>query len=317
MRAVLVGGLGFLGAVLAERLAAGGWEVVVAARRSSVERRPGLARHLEGLGVRVEAPASLTRRTLENLGADVYYHLAGSIRGPRRRMWEAHVGLARSAALAAAALGARLVYVSAVTATGRLRGRPPGSRVVEEERHMDPSLVGPETPFEETKAEGERAVASTPKLRWAIVRPGLIVGRWGYHPEWRWTARLARLGLAPDLDAAPLSPAGGLAALLEDAGSGGYDGAWVHAVACTCRLYEATGEACRLLRGRPCRPLPASGLLASLGRLAPPASPAREASAIARRRYIYESRHRQPEWPTPAEAAGEWVEWLRSTGGRV
>ena len=231
-------------------------------------------------------------------------------------MWEAHVALARVALEAAEKLGARLVYVSAVSATGRIRGVRPGDRVVEEERHMDPGLVGPETPFEETKAEGERLVAGSRGVRWSIVRPGLIVGRWGYHSEWRWVARLARLGVAPGMAAAPLSPALGLAGVLELAGEGRYDGVWLNAVACTCDLYRATGEACRLLRGRPCRRLPSEPLLA-LARLAPATSPAREAAAMAARRYAYASRHPQPGWPEPEEAAREWVEWLRSTGGRL
>jgi nucleoside-diphosphate-sugar epimerase len=312
LRAVLVGGVGFLGAALAEKLSRDGWDVVVAARASSLRRRGFIARALGGMGVRVEArPGGLDASTLESLGGDVYYHLAGSISGPKRRMWEAHVGLAGEVAEAAGRLGARLVYVSAVTATGRIAGAGPGSRVVEEEAHMDPRLVRPETPFEETKAEGERLVASQRRLRWSIVRPGLLVGRWGYHPEWVWVARLSRLGLAPGLAWAPLSPVRGVAEVLELAGEGRYDNLWLNAVACTCDLYRVTGEACRLLRGGRCRRLEASRLLA-LARLAPPTSPAREAWAIARRRYIYASRRPQPEWPAPEEAAREWVEWWAS-----
>jgi len=313
LRAVLVGGLGFLGAALAERLISDGWEVVVAARRSSAVRRPRLAGYLEGRGARLSLfEAEIDPKGLEALGGDVYYHLAGSI-GGMSRMWSAHVDLARVVVEAADGLGSRVVYVSAVTAPGRVAGAAAGSRVVEEERHLDPALVTPETPFEATKAEGERIIASH-RGAWSIVRPGLLVGRWGYHTEWRLVHALSRIGLAPDLECAPLSPVSGVSAILEAAGEGRYDGVWLNAVACTCNLSEATLEACRLIRGRPCRAIGVTGILKALGSIAPQDSPLKEAAVIAARCYRYESRHPQPPWPSPGDAAREWVEWLKWWG---
>jgi len=315
LRAVLVGGLGYLGAALAERLKGGGWDVVVAALRSSARRRPRLAGYLGGLGVKLSlAGGRLDADFLEGLGGDVYYHLAGRIRGSPDDFMESHAHLASRVLEAAGRLGARVVYISVVRATGRILGASRCSRVVEEDPHLDPARVRPETPYEASKAEGERRVASY-KGPWSIVRPGLLVGRWGYHGEWRVIAGLSRLRLAPSLPCVPITPVSGLTAILEMAGEGRYDGVWQNATACTCDLAEVSLEACRLLSGAGCWRLPAAWPLKLAGPVAPGGSPLRELWVMARRGYIYESKRPQPPWPSPREAAREWVEWLRWWGG--
>ncbi|MEB2837401.1 MAG: NAD(P)-dependent oxidoreductase [Desulfurococcales archaeon] len=313
MRVVLVGGLGFLGAALSERLAGQGWRVVVAARRSSAQRRPRLASYLRGLGVELAlAPGGIDAGFLEGLGGDVYYHLAGRIRGSRG-MWEAHARLAAVVVEAASRLGSRVVYVSSVRTPGRILGAGRCSRVVEEEPHLDHARVRPETPYERSKAEGERIVASY-RGPWAILRPGLLVGRWGYHTEWRLTALASKLRLAPSLPCVPVTPVSGLASMLAGAGEGRYDGLWVNALACTCDLSRVTLEACKRLTGGGCRRIPVAPLLGLAGRLSSEATPPRELWVMARRGYRYESRHPQPPWPSPEEAAAEWASWLKWWG---
>ena len=283
---VLVGGVGFVGARLAEHLSSEGETVIVVGRRRSAERRRRLARLLEGMrGVRLAlAPGEVSARLLEEQGGDVYYHLAGKPGGPRRAQWEAHVGLLGRVVEAAGRLGARVVYVSSLAVSSDLhasRGLPPGSRALEEERHLEGAARW-ETYHSETKAEGERLAASY-RGRWSIVRPGLVLGRYNYHPEARLLRALCRLRVFPASRWAPVVGAGGLAGLLARAGEGRYDGLWVHAV--WGSLWDA---APRLCPGATRLDL---GPLAALGRIAGRGSPLRLAWSILGRKYVWGSRH--------------------------
>ena len=196
-RYVIVGGVGFLGVNLAAELSRRG-EVVVPARPSSVRRRPRISRELERLGAKIIIADRLDAGFLRRLGGDVYYHAAGKLGGSMKDLEEAHVRLLGDVIDAAADVGARVVYVSSIGVAAEMRGVPRGSTVVEEDRHLDPSIFIHRGPYEVTKAMGERLlVSSGERLRgkWSIVRPSFLYGPWAYQPQWTLVLRAARLGL--------------------------------------------------------------------------------------------------------------------------
>jgi len=263
---------------------------VIVARRSSVEKRAKLAAAAEKLGAKlfiVDAPR-VSASDVEAVEPDVIHHLAGKAGGPRSVQWAAHVGLLREELEAAASLGSRVVYVSSIAVPVDASPLPPGSTMHEEEEHLWGRTPRFQTIHAETKAEGERLLVSQARVKWTILRPALITGRYSYHPEWRMIRLAARLGLAPSAPA-PIVSASDVARAALQAGEGRLDGAWVNLAAPNATLADAAMETCRALGRRRCLRVPI-GWLASAGRLAPRTSPARLAWSIMRKRYRFESR---------------------------
>ncbi len=291
MRVAVVGGVGYVGVNVVPRLAGAGHEVVVVARRSSIEKRPLLKRELERSGARIASFPALDSKTLAGLGADVYVHMAGAVDRPKHALWEAHVGLAESIVNAAVAVGARVVYTSAVAAVGRLPGAGPGSPVYD----GDPSSTRgvPESYYEETKARGEDVVAGARGLggKWSILRPGMVVGRHMTHPEWRALRALLRLGVAPVMGwEAPFAHRDDLAEAYLAAVEGRLDGVAVHVVSWHSDLWDLASRACEAA-GKRCRPLRWGLVLKLAGPLAPGVSRLKMAYLMYRRGYRYESRY--------------------------
>ena len=99
---------------------------------------------------------------------DTVVHLAGLTAAVRARdLITANVDGTRVVAEAAAAVGARMIYVSSLAAAGPAPASAPRSE-------DDPPA--PITPYGRSKLEGERVVATTPGLKWTILRLGAVYG---------------------------------------------------------------------------------------------------------------------------------------------
>jgi uncharacterized protein YbjT (DUF2867 family) len=150
MRALVLGGTGFVGRSTAERLVRAGWTVRVPTRRLS------RAKHLNPLPTLelVEADvhdAATQRRLLA--GCDAVVNLVAILHGNTAAFQRAHVELPRTLAAAMAAAGPRrLVHVSALG-------------------------VGPDAPsnYLRSKTEGESALRAT-ALELTLLRPSVIFG---------------------------------------------------------------------------------------------------------------------------------------------
>ncbi len=186
MRVGVFGGLGFLGANLVEALE--GHEVYVYHRPGAHSAKADLARAVARHAALVEYrdPAEALRSTRP----DAVVNLVGEFFGDRETLWGANVEFVRSlcAAIREAGIG-YLLHVSAATVVG-----PTSHHIVEEESHLQG--VAPATPFDESKAEGERIVASC-GVDWAIARPVLMYGPYNDHPEWVALVRMVRRGVVP------------------------------------------------------------------------------------------------------------------------
>lgn len=305
-RHVLVGGLGYVGYNVARHLAAAGGEVVVVARRRSlrVAERRAIASSLESLGARIVVSPRIDADLLESVAGDVYYHLAGKISGGYKVQWEAHVGLLGRVIDAASRLGARVVYTSSILAYGRDPELPPGSVVYEEESLSDRRIR--RSYHAVTKAEGERMLARRGKElggKWAILRPGLVLGPMAYHLEWKLLRLLSKLRVYPSCGfILNVVAASDLAKVFEAAGEGRFDSKWVHVVAdYHPSLGELYGAACRSASGSTCIGLPMC-LAARLSAYAPPWTAAAAVGEGLLQGYIFASRHLQGFKWTPLDA---------------
>jgi nucleoside-diphosphate-sugar epimerase len=153
---VLVGGSGFLGGALASRLRAAGREVVVASRSGEVP---------------VDLASPLPRALLA--GADAAVNLAallGRPRTPESAYREVNAVGARRVAEACDVAGVRrLVHVSTTGVLG-----PTGTTPLDET-----APPRPETPYERTKLEGERAALAFERS--LVLRPGHVYGPGDLH----------------------------------------------------------------------------------------------------------------------------------------
>ncbi|THF62186.1 complex I NDUFA9 subunit family protein [Pseudothauera rhizosphaerae] len=155
-RVVLVGGSGFIGSALANRLCEAGIEVLVPTRRRSRAGHLLLLPTVEVVEADVFDPAALAGLFA---GADAVVNLVGVLHSPRGRPWgkafeRAHVELPRRIVAACVAAGvAHLVHISALGA--------------------DPQ--GP-SEYQRSKAAGEAAVREA-GCAWTLLRPSVVFGR--------------------------------------------------------------------------------------------------------------------------------------------
>ena len=306
---MLVGGLGYLGYSLASLLAASGSRVAIVARRRSlrIPARRLIAEALKSKGVEiiVVPKKNIDETDLSGLDAEVFYHLAGKISGPYQAQWEAHAGLLSRVIAAASTVGARVVYVSSILAFGRDPRIPPGSKVYEEDGISNGKIR--RSIHAKTKWEGEKLLVSSSselKGKWAIVRPGLVLGPMAYHLEWRIASLLSRMRLYPSSNLhLNVVYSLDLARILVMAGVGKFDSKWVHAVADYYpSMSELFGLICRILAGGKCLGLPLDGL-PLLAKYAPPSTAAAAIGEALSWGYLFGSRHLQGYKWTPLEDA--------------
>ena len=157
-RVVLVGGSGFVGRAIANRLAAAGVSVLVPTRRRSRAGHILLLPNVEVVEADVHDPDTLARLFA---GADAVVSLVGVLHSRSGEPYgpdfaRAHVELPKKIVAACRGAGVkRLVHVSALGASGD----------------------GP-SEYQRSKAAGEAAIRSTgANLDWVILRPSVIFGR--------------------------------------------------------------------------------------------------------------------------------------------
>lgn len=157
-RVVLVGGSGFVGSAIANRLSEAGVDVLVPTRRSSRARNLLLLPTVDVIEAEVHDPATLGRLFA---GVDAVVSLVGILHSRSGSPYgpdfaRAHVDLPKKIVAACRTAGVnRLVHISALGA----------------------DVDGP-SEYQRSKAAGEAAIRSTgADLGWTILRPSVIFGR--------------------------------------------------------------------------------------------------------------------------------------------
>ncbi len=318
MRHAVIGGIGFVGANLVEVLRGQGDDVIVVSRRSSASKRSRLTSFIQSTGASVVFMDNITPEGLVKLGADVYYHVAGKITGNMSTMMSSHVGLLKVIVEAASSVGSRVVYVSSAAVASEIRGLPRGSVVYEEERHLEKDVYVHKTPYEISKAEGERLlVASDEKLngKWSIVRPSLVFGPWGDQPQWRLVYRAARLGLALSFGSRNAIYSRDLALILAMAGRGSLDRRWVYANwPPDVDLSDIGMELCMKIKGKRCKSVSLRWALRMAS--AVPGSPFKMMYRMLKSNYKFRSRYLDEfRYTDLGEAVSRFLEWAKSYWG--
>jgi len=320
---LIVGGIGYLGYNLASEHASSGDIVYVAARRGSAERRPQLFSELRGLVRKTVLLGDLgdkvsIRSSIDGIGCpDIAYLATGRISGSRDEMLRAHVEIPLQWAriLAQRCRSTLIVYISAVFAAGDPGQCARDGTVYEEEEHLWGCKQF--SAYAETKAEGERRIIELCResgANVAVLRPGLLVGEWSYHREWRLLYRLARLHLrlsgGPYIHVTPAKDIARAARLLLAKNRGCQ---WYYATPWRLRLGELHARLSEKLGTRHVLPLYTPAGLASL------AITLRELGI--QQKYVIVPRRLSSlgmRWTGIDEALGEMAQWMkRAWGGKT
>ena len=318
MKIALVGGLGYLGASMAEMMAAEGWDVIVVARRSSlrVAARRSIEAHFRRVGVHIAYVDSISVDTLRSIAPDSFVHVAGKISGSYRVQREAHVELLERVVNAASEIGARVVYISSILAYGRVKHLGRGSVALEEDEHLAGERLH-RSNHSRTKAEGERILVSRGGElggRWAILRPGLLLGRWAYHFEWRYAALLSKARVYPSIKAPANAVYTGDVARAAIMGcEGRLDGMWVHVVnPGDYTVGDVYSALCRSLSGGKCLGLPVYAPWGILSSILPPSLSLSAVSEALSLGYRFSTRILVGfSWTPLEDAVLEMAEWLK------
>jgi len=161
MRVAVTGATGFIGRQLTVDLVGRAMEVRAVVRPDSTNAVAGAV-----AVVRAPLEAGTLREAFSDV--DVVVHLAGIVTALDQATYpKVNVEGTRAVASAAAAAGARLIYISSLAAAGSAPANAPRS---------EDDAPSPRTPYGHSKLEGERIVRAMAGLRWTILRPGVVYG---------------------------------------------------------------------------------------------------------------------------------------------
>ncbi len=312
MEAALIGGIGFIGVNVAEEMIKRGWKVIIVSRRTSVRKRPLIYNHLKNLKVSFMFVDKIDYEAIKDLSPDVFVYLIGKISGTKRELWESHVEILKDVIGVAGSSGSKIIYMSAISSLGDVKGKGKGDVIYEEEKHLDPDVHFQRNDFERSKAEGERTLVGSDRVlkgRWTIIRPGLVTGRWAYHIEWRSISALARIGLGLRLYPVPITCVEDLSKLVAEASEGEYNSLWINTVSKNTDLKEVSETICRSLSPfKRCASLNARTLI----KVSPGIGPLRVVKDLVSRSYIYRSKHLKGfELESVEKCIENYVKWLK------
>ncbi len=201
---LILGGLGYLGANIAKFHRDMGHNVVIVCRKSSIYKRWFIYRDLRKMGVKFFIEEKLQplhlKRIVGKWGCPhIFYLTMGKLYASKKDMLNAHAILPYlwSKHLIEKRCKTLIVFISHAFQTScyKLSVYDRYIIVKEEDPHLEGCVLW--TAYEETKALGERLLMSIPhvKAKIIILRPGLLIGKWAYHPEWKALYTISKLGI--------------------------------------------------------------------------------------------------------------------------
>ncbi len=196
----LVGGIGYLGYNLLYEHSSRGHHVYVIARKRSAEKRKMLVRDIERYTEDIILFDDLGRTTaidkfLSKYGCpDIMYLVLGKLIGRWNELEEANAGIPYlwGKKFVDKCRDKSLIYISSILIAGKPLSKNTNI-IVEEKEHL--RNYSPSGPHSKSKIIGERNILSLCNRggQIIVIRPGILIGRWCYHKEWRLLFKLASL----------------------------------------------------------------------------------------------------------------------------
>ena len=188
---VLLGGLGYLGYNLAEYFTSKGLEVYILARSGSIRYRVFTARKILDIGGKVLAYRDLYTVPIREIGqildGGILINLIGVNRGNMKRMiWSnAYLPYLFARSTSKYSKGFNYIYISAYnTYQYNDRNGYGSSRYIS--RYGESKTIGEKL----TIKLGDRG-----NIDVFIIRPGIVIGRYPFHPEWHFMYQIGKKGI--------------------------------------------------------------------------------------------------------------------------
>lgn len=214
---LLLGGLGYLGANIAEYHRQQGEKVIIVSRERSVSRRWFIYEELRKQGVKFYVKRQLSPDYADDIinkygDPSILYLTIGKLRGKEENMKNSNAILPYLWSKRVFERGCEtlVIYIShafQLKCYKKIKEKKE-TIILEEDRHLSKCLFN--TSYEKTKALGEKLILSIKHNSGsiAIFRPGLLIGRWAYHVEWRLIYQISKLGIRViDGPRLPITPA--------------------------------------------------------------------------------------------------------------
>ena len=194
---ILILGLGFISTNLGIEFSLNNYKTFIT-YRSLHDIKNYLVNELKKFNVELielpEVKGDRLMKILSNVKPDVIINCIGKISGSFEEMYNAHVKVVNE--LCKTVLSrfsdTYIVHISTAYVIGK-----PMKIITEEEPHLNPNIIKPETNYEKTKVEGEKLFMSyvNKGLKGLIIRPVVVYGRYCYHKETNIFFNYVRKGL--------------------------------------------------------------------------------------------------------------------------
>ncbi len=324
---LILGGLGFLGANVSEFHREKGDDVLIVCREKSIRKRWFLYKQLKEIGVRFlirdTINPALILDILRKWGTPlIFYNVIGKLQGKRRDLIYSHVTLPYtwSREIIKKEEETLIIYVSHAFQFNCYKIIEKGKTILveEEDEHLGNCIT--KTVYEETKALGERLILSIESKRCKIVilRPGLLVGRYSYHPEWKILYKLANKGIIVGNGIRmPVTPAIDIPRIGRLLLDKDLNRDWFHVVPYTVDMGDLHGLMIKLMNTEKKIRIPTGNLFKIISKIGL-ANVLGPISSQLDEKTVYSTRKLRElgyvKWTPLAKAIKESIEWMRGIG---
>ena len=313
----IIGGVGFVGINIATELAKQS-KVIVISRGSSIKKRPNITKKLREIGSELVIVDKIDYQSLKGIDADNFIYTIGKLSGDLKTMMDAHVYILNDVIKISKETSSRIVYISSIASIGEAKFEK-GSIIYEEENHLDSNLFSQKTPYEISKAEGERLILKNKKElnnKYVILRPSTVFGPYAYEPQWKAVYSLSKRNIKIKIGGENLVYSKDLARIVKLSTEGNFDGKWIYVNwPQKVDIEKVSSYLCNYFKKRRCLTIPLKGLIKIGNYISLPSSPIKMIYRSIKSSYIYKSKYLDQFNFTDFDIAfKDFINWAENNG---
>ncbi|MGC8572956.1 MAG: NAD-dependent epimerase/dehydratase family protein [Caldisphaera sp.] len=313
----IIGGVGFVGINIATELAKQS-KVIVISRGSSIKKRPNITKKLREIGSELVIVDKIDYQSLKGIDADNFIYTIGKLSGDLKTMMDAHVYILNDVIKISKETSSRIIYISSIASIGEAKFEK-GSIIYEEENHLDSNLFSQKTPYEISKAEGERLILKNKKElnnKYVILRPSTVFGPYAYEPQWKVVYNLSKRNIKIKIGGENLVYSKDLARIVKLSTEGNFDGKWIYVNwPQKIDIEKVSSYLCNYFKKRRCLTIPLKGLIKIGNYISLPSSPIKMIYRSIKSSYIYKSKYLDQFNFTDFDIAfKDFINWAENNG---
>lgn len=316
-RNAIIGGIGFVGANIAEELIKSS-EVYIVTRKSSIDKRPNITKRLKELGAEINILDRFDYKNLSKIDADNYIYTIGKLSGSLNAMMEAHANILGELIKVAKEKSSRIIYISSIASIGEIRDNT-NKVIYEEDEHLKKDVFIQKTPYEISKAEGEKLLIKNKddlKNKFVILRPSTVFGPYAYETQWKALYNLAKRNIKVKLGGENLVYSKDLARIVNISTDGKFDSKWIYVNwPEKIDLEKVSDYLCKYFGKKKCITIRLRGLIKLGYYLSPPSSSIKMIYRSIKDSYEFKSKYLDNFNFTSFDIAfNDFIEWVKKYG---